>query len=103
MNSLSITVSPCTGITEIVNSINAAIIYPNPADELATLSFKANTSGTYSIKMTDLFGKTIKDETANASIGDNSYPISLNGISKGVYFIFLQKGNDVYKTKLVVR
>ncbi len=103
VNSLSIVVSPCTGITEMGSIGNGASVYPNPADEIATLAFNTNTSGNYSVKMLDVFGRIIKDETADAVVGNNTHNISLDGVSKGVYFVILQKGNEVYKTKLVVK
>jgi hypothetical protein len=103
MNSLSIVVSPCTGVNEVINGLNTVIVYPNPADEFATITFSVKSSGTYTLLMTDAVGRVIKEDKATANSGENSHLLSLTGISKGIYFIVLQKDNSVYKTKLLIK
>ena len=77
-------------------------IYPNPANEMVTITFSSMIEGTYNIKMTDMLGRVVKSEVDNASIGENSYIMNLDGIAKGVYMVILQKGDNISKSKIVV-
>lgn len=83
-------------------SISTVGIYPNPADGLVTISFSSMQEGSYSLSLVDMMGRTIITEVDNASIGNNAHIMNLDGIAKGVYLIILQKGNDTYKSKLVI-
>jgi len=84
------------------NSNLAFNIYPNPADAMVTIAFTSMEEGTYSIKLIDMLGRTIKSDVDNAIIGDNAYIMNLDGIAKGVYMIVLQKGDELLKSKLLV-
>ncbi len=55
------------------------------------------------IKLIDMLGTTIREESDMAIGGDNSHLIYLDGIAEGVYMIILQKGEDIYKSKIVVQ
>ncbi len=78
-------------------------VYPNPTDEITTLAFKTTSAEKYSIKVLDVFGRIIKEEFGNAIAGENSHSLNFSGIAKGVYTVVLQKGETVYKTKLILR
>jgi hypothetical protein len=95
-------VSLCTGIASLGNSNDHLYVYPNPASELITLVFSINDEGTYVMKLLDMLGRTITSETGNANAGNNVLVMNLDGIAKGEYMIFLQKGDDVFKAKVVL-
>jgi len=77
-------------------------VYPNPANDIVTITFSAMEEGAYNIKLIDMVGRIVKSETINANSGDNTYIMNLDGIAKGVYMIILQKGDNISKGKLVV-
>jgi hypothetical protein len=99
-----VTFIPCftTGVVE--NSTAEMIsVYPNPADEMARVKFYAKESGSYSVTLTDISGRIILEENAEANVGENFHPINLEGISKGMYMLTLRKAENVMETKLVVK
>jgi hypothetical protein len=97
---------PCVGIVsgieETTNTYNSMNVYPNPAHEQATFTFTTREDGAYVIKVIDGMGRMIREENGKAISGDNTQVIHLNDLAKGPYMIFLQKGTDVYKTKLLI-
>ncbi|HXU26722.1 MAG TPA: T9SS type A sorting domain-containing protein [Bacteroidia bacterium] len=95
----------CTiGIEKNKNqNISNLVVYPNPANELITVSFNANDGGNYSLSIIDVFGRTIKQENAQSVVGDNNYALSLNGIAGGVYIVVFQKGNELVKTRIIIK
>ena len=102
--SLQIIVDPCVGIKEIGNDFSKSVdIYPNPAHESVTVAFSAKASGKYTVKIMDMAGKLVKEESMIAVKGDNTHEMALNGIAKGIYTIILEKENSSAKTKLSIK
>jgi hypothetical protein len=98
--------TPCLGIVsgveETASLENDCSVYPNPAKEQAIFTFKAKEEGTYILKLIDIMGRTVKEESGKAVSGDNTNVIHLDDLTSGTYMIVLQKGTDVYKTKLLI-
>jgi hypothetical protein len=99
--------TPCvginTGVDESFNLNNNISVFPNPASENATVRFTVNDGGNYNLKLIDIVGRTVIEETDAAHAGDNSHLLNLIGIAKGVYTISITKGVDIYKTKMLVK
>jgi len=72
---------------EQTNSISAFNLYPNPANESVTIAFSSENESSYILELTDMMGKTVKNEVTNAGIGENTYVMNLTGIAKGIYFV----------------
>ena len=88
-------------IQEAENSIQFNV-FPNPANNQVTIAFSSIDEGAYSINLVDMFGRIVKTETNNATSGDNQFSMNLDGVSKGMYIIIMQKGDIILKSKLVV-
>jgi hypothetical protein len=98
--------TPCVGIVsgieETTDSNRDILVYPNPASEQTALTFKTQEDGAYTIKVIDIMGRTIQEETGKAISGDNTHLINVSNIGTGTYMIFLQKGTAIYKTKFLI-
>jgi hypothetical protein len=92
-----------TGVTEIGGSNSLWQVNPNPASGKTIMSFSAETTGDYTISLTDICGRVIKTDDGRASAGANSYTIDISGIAAGVYTATLQKDKQSYTTRLVVK
>lgn len=82
--------------------VQGFIAFPNPATEFTTLNFSSLQEGMATLKVTDLTGRTIMENTSVIVTGENSLRISVNGWAKGVYSLKLSLNNQDYMTKLVV-
>jgi hypothetical protein len=79
------------------------LAYPNPADNQVTISFQVNDGGNYILKIADVLGRTIKEESGEAVAGKNTNLLSLEGIAKGMYLINLQKGEEAFNASIIVK
>ena len=79
-------------------------IYPNPAQNNASLKFFSNQQEQTIIKITDITGKTVRTEIVYANAGENNINLNLNGITSGMYYINLAASTTNYiSLKLVVQ
>ena len=78
-------------------------IYPNPANEMVTFAFSTMEESTYNIMLIDLTGRVVKSQTGNATSGENTYIMNLDGIAKGLYLVELRIGDTFNKVKLIVQ
>lgn len=74
-------------------------IFPNPASDYIVVSSSMNADAT--VVFTNLAGQTIKTVNRNLITGDNS--ISINDLSKGIYFCTVTANGFSKTSKLVVK
>jgi Secretion system C-terminal sorting domain/Kelch motif len=98
--------TPCIGEVTAVNNLtapdNLISVFPNPASENASIRFTVNEAGNYTLKLLDVVGRTVIEETGRTHAGDNAHLLNLNAVAKGVYTISLTQGTDMYVTKMLV-
>jgi hypothetical protein len=102
----TITFIPCfTTAMQDAKNINTTdmFAYPNPATGHVNVLFNVKEGGDYKIKVMDISGKIILEETDKAIAGDNYHLLNIEGIAKGMYVIVLQKGEETFETKMVVK
>lgn len=76
-------------------------VFPNPANNNAALLFNASSLGKYSIRITDILGKVIKNINGVSEIGENEVFLDVHNFNKGTYFvIFTDSENGVFSLKL---
>jgi len=94
-----------TGIQDLYNDQTRCTVYPNPATEKVTISFKAETPGKAEIKLIDYTGKCIYLKNMDALAGTNTYTLSMkqNNISSGSYFATVICGKDQYTRKIILK
>jgi len=78
---------------------NSLSVYPNPADESLTVSFKALTGANVSI--CDITGNKLMSTTASA--GDNNVTLNTSGLVSGMYILNIETENGVVARKLSVK
>lgn len=67
--------------------------YPNPAKGNATLAVTFNAAANLQVRIIDNTGRTVSHEQLSLVPGNNTWPIQVNKLSKGIYFLEL-KGKD---------
>jgi endoglucanase len=94
-----------TAITEPVSgknktSVSELHLYPNPSTD--NINFSINASGLYTAQITDLTGKTHYTGSFTGN-GLRSETINTINLEKGIYFIQVTNGNEVYSEKFVIQ
>ena len=94
----TITVSSELGISDFQNQF---VVYPNPATNYITISNKGNILNDVSIKIIDINGRILSVQN-NVNL-TNSYQISVNSLSSGVYFLSIKDGMKENVQKIIIQ
>ena len=72
----------------VTSSLN---VYPNPANNDATISYSLNKSGNVEIVITDIMGRTVKTMNQGNQVAGTSYNVNLStsDLDNGTYFYTL--------------
>ena len=81
-----------SGINEVAANVASVNIIPNPISSNAVLSFVAEKSASYSVKITDITGKVISVKEMQANAGVNTSVIERGNLSSGIYLLSLSDG-----------
>lgn len=93
MTVFTVNANICTGIGELINS--DVSFYPNPSHDLVQVKSEENIQ---SIEMTTISGQVVLSEKVNA----NTYTLSLQKNTEGIYFVKLGYANGQNITKKVI-
>jgi hypothetical protein len=94
-SSVSVVVSPCTGITQSGSQALDLRVYPNPSNGEFTVELKNGLNKT--IEVLDLTGRVIFVST---SLKDK-VNVNINNLSNGIYYVKVQSNNAVEMIKIV--
>jgi hypothetical protein len=87
-------------ISERIDNDNSFIVFPNPAKEMATVSYHLSKAETVSLRMYNIAGREVSVvESATQSEGDYRYPVSI--AAPGMYFVRLSIGDAVFTRKIL--
>ena len=90
-----------TGINDVERGYVS--MYPNPAHDKVMLKFFTDVAEATTIKLTDIAGKTIKNNTVQTVSGENNVVLNLDGVQAGMYYITISSVSTQFiSLKLVV-
>lgn len=82
-----------TGLDQTSAPFSSAVLYPNPASDITSLSFTLNKTSPVMVDIYDLAGVRVKQLVyADLSEGQNTIEISTQSLQNGLYFIRLSDG-----------
>ena len=80
------------------------MVTPNPAAELATLSFISDRNASVSIRLIDISGNSVWHKQYQAGTGMNTLPIDhLQELPNGIYVLQLFDGENFENVKMLIR
>lgn len=83
--------------------VNAISIYPNPANDMATLAFSTNEKSSAAISITNILGEAVyKNEIGFLTAGQHIMPISTAKLAEGMYFVNLMTNNKIITKKITI-
>jgi len=98
-----ITVDVMIGIEENVAANFAVNIYPNPSnDKTFTMSFEAPDKGNVEIQIINMLGRVVYSEKIENFKGTYNKTISLQHLSKGIYFADVIRENQRTVVKIIL-
>ena len=83
--------------------VNAISIFPNPVNDIATLSFTTTEKSKTAITIFNILGEVVySNEIGSLASGQHIMPISTSGISEGMYFVNLITNNKIITKKITI-
>ncbi len=77
-------------------------VYPNPATGFCTVSYYADKPTSILISLYEVSGRIVYKEQIRTNTGTNKLPISLKGLSNGIYFLKVTDESGVKQEKLII-
>ncbi len=91
--------SEALSINDIIeNTGDALLASPNPMRQKTTLSLRANTNETVTLKMYNQMGALVKETNYTVNRGENNLPLKRGQLSSGMYFCKIVSSQNQYQT-----
>ncbi len=82
---------------------NQMKLYPNPAEEMTTISYSSSQTGTIDVQIFDLSGTNVKKTKTFIAEGNNRIDLDVSKLQSGLYFVSIAfKGTKTTK-KLIIK
>lgn len=91
-----------TGVETLVNTEIYFNIFPNPANENFSISFKTLESGTVNIQLFDMLGKLVRVETIIGDTTDQTVILDSSDLQEGVYLIQISNGKINASKRIII-
>jgi hypothetical protein len=85
-----------------LDAANASIIYPNPAQNNATLLVGLSDNSNVSITVMSITGQIVKNTVSQGQIGSNNINFDLSGLATGIYMVNVKVGEVSSTKKLII-
>jgi len=83
--------------------INELNIYPNPSEDVFTITFNSEKAQRYNLSVTNVLGEVLYSEKLDDFIGLYSKQVSLSNYSKAVYFLEIETNEGRVNKKLILQ
>ncbi len=100
----SITIDAATGIAADITSLKLELLpnKPNPAINYTDLSFTSPISGDFRLKLFNMIGKEVLNQTLRGMAGMNTVRVETENFTPGVYMISLENGGHIVTRRMIV-
>jgi hypothetical protein len=99
---VSVSVQTCSSVEELVKALEAASVYPNPFMNQINISFVSKDFNDVDVRLFDVLGKQIVNETMQVIRGENVLTLNPNTqLAGGVYYLQLVKDDKSVSFRLV--
>lgn len=99
---VSVAVQTCSSVEELVKALEKASVYPNPFSNQINISFVSKDFNDVDVRMFDMLGKQIVNETMQVVKGENILTLNTNSyLAGGVYYLQLVKEDKSVSFRLM--
>ncbi|MCX6273422.1 MAG: T9SS type A sorting domain-containing protein, partial [Bacteroidetes bacterium] len=94
---------PALSIRDYSKIESGFVVFPNPANGIAQLSVNSTMSHNWKLKITDILGRNIREESLGNETGSFTRSIDLLGMKSGIYVVQLVSETEILQKELIVR
>jgi hypothetical protein len=94
----TVTATATAGVNTVAKS--NFTLYPNPAQDIVSISSANNFSGNLNVIVVDMLGKTVLQ---NQLSGVNGYQLNIGNLTPGMYVIKMNDGTSTFTSKIIKR
>jgi hypothetical protein len=94
---------PVSGVFELNGQQLAVKVYPNPVLTTMNITFESNEKFEGQLIVTDLIGRSVISKRIQVDSGNNIYDMNVQNLSNGIYFMRLQKQNQILFSEKFVK
>ena len=91
-----------SGIAEN-SAINGIQLMPNPNNGVFHLNFNTDIQNAVQVRINDMIGKEVYNQTFVSISGKVSQDIDLSNIQKGIYMVEIDAGSSKANTKMIIQ
>jgi len=84
------------------NSESKVSVYPNPVKDDLNVVFNASENKSYNIRLIDITGRTIKEQTLESVAGENKIQFDVTTLPGGIYFAWIISDGKKETVKVIV-
>jgi hypothetical protein len=95
-------ISPREVETEAPNA-NTFEVFPNPTTGVVNFDYEANANGFVNVRVFDMLGKAVSDETVAVNEGRNFLNFDLSGNEAGIYMIEVREGENATIARVMLK
>lgn len=99
---LTLSVSPCTGIDQVVNA-GVYSIFPNPTTGKITIQAGVIKNTVINAEVVDATGKLVLKQNLNFTASENNQSLNMANLANGLYFIKLTNSENKTETIRIVK
>ncbi|MEM9916490.1 MAG: choice-of-anchor V domain-containing protein [Bacteroidota bacterium] len=99
-NTLTIAETDVVSTNELADELGMKV-FPNPAVDFTTLSTNSSTSERFQLRLTDVQGKLLKDESLLVPAGQFRHTVNVQTLPSGIYYLQLTDGKEIATRKLL--
>lgn len=78
-------------------------VYPNPVENITTLSITSAENGRMDLSITDATGKLLSRQSVNVKAGNNPVTLNLTSFAAGTYFLQLKNRRNELRTISLIK
>jgi hypothetical protein len=78
-------------------------VFPSPTTDMVSIEFESMVEGEVTFRVTDLFGRIMKEQVVGTTVGSNLIPVDMTTFSSGTYLIQTIKGETLSTPTKVIK
>lgn len=76
-------------------------VHPNPTNEVVMITYEVTDRDHITVKITDVLGRTLLEETLTPELGLNTKTLDLSGLAPAVYMILMDDGTQQLAKRVI--